>query len=565
MFKKFVKKLFLSLILWICIWLGIFISYAINSVSDPLATWTILTQSWFDDLRLRVVNIVSTGSWWNVGIWITPTQKFEVNGNIWTSNGNVWANNGNVWANNWTIWSNYGLNLWYPSWTPVFWWNAIISWKLWVWTNNPQAALDIAWGVRIGNDTNPCIWANAWTTRYNSVDKKIEYCDGTNWWSILKDICSADWENCIQIENLYNVLYNVDSYSVVTNINLNTDIINQDRIYADWIAYRVNAPSDWANSVSRYSGWDSLTNWIWVWDELLLINMQWAASDYTDVWNYELVKVSSVTTTQVTFESNITKSYNWITPANQKVVIQRVPTFSNLKFEVSWTITASPWNGLVKLTVWNGAYPTWIVAFRTTWDLVVVAWWKIDASWLWYRMWAVWSSSCYTWGFWQQWESINWLWGGAQWSNITGWWGWSCSINWGWSSAWWGWWWWYWSAWANWPAGDSAWGWYWWQTVGDVKLTKLYLWWGNWASWAGWWSSRWGWIILLLGDSNIKNYWQITSNWVGWAGWSIYIKSKNIILWNNTVTSWLGRIATYYVDTINWVSNPVNYYEQFIP
>lgn len=178
MFKKISKKILISLLLWICFWLGIFISYAVNNLSDPLISWETLTHTWFNDLRLRVVNIYSTSSWGNVGIWVTnPNQKLDVN---------------------WNVGINWWLNIGYGAALPPLGW-IIISGNVWIWTAIPQAKLDIAWGIRFGNDSNPCTWANAWTTRYNSISKTLELCDWSTWSSKISSgwtlPACANWES----------------------------------------------------------------------------------------------------------------------------------------------------------------------------------------------------------------------------------------------------------------------------------------------------------------------------------------------------------------------------------
>ncbi|MFA6316903.1 MAG: hypothetical protein WC943_05740 [Elusimicrobiota bacterium] len=47
-------------------------------------------------------------------------------------------------------------------------------------TTNPQARLDVAGAVRMGSEAF-CGAANAGAQRYNSVAKKMEFCDGSAW------------------------------------------------------------------------------------------------------------------------------------------------------------------------------------------------------------------------------------------------------------------------------------------------------------------------------------------------------------------------------------------------
>ncbi|WP_413612267.1 beta strand repeat-containing protein [Bdellovibrio sp. HCB-110] len=55
------------------------------------------------------------------------------------------------------------------------------SGKVGVGTTNPAAALDVNGGVRVGSDSSTCDNSKKGTTRYNSTDNIMEYCNGTLW------------------------------------------------------------------------------------------------------------------------------------------------------------------------------------------------------------------------------------------------------------------------------------------------------------------------------------------------------------------------------------------------
>ncbi|OGG11435.1 hypothetical protein A2Z00_05630, partial [Candidatus Gottesmanbacteria bacterium RBG_13_45_10] len=118
---------------------------------------------------------------------------------------------------------------------------------------------------------------------------------------------------------------------ISTSKNLNTDVIATGRsTYADGIAYRVNPPPVGEASITRYSGSDTISNGIAANDEVLLINMQGSSSDYTQAGTYEFLKVSSVTSSTITFTTAITKEYRGTSQANQLVIIQRVPNYTDV-------------------------------------------------------------------------------------------------------------------------------------------------------------------------------------------------------------------------------------------
>ncbi|MDP1722089.1 MAG: hypothetical protein Q8L37_02675 [Candidatus Gottesmanbacteria bacterium] len=154
--------------------------------------------------------------------------------------------------------------------------------------------------------------------------------------------------------------------TISTAKNINTQTINTDRSYADGIAYRVNAPADSATSVTRYSGSDTLTNGLVANDEVLLINIQGASGDSADGGNYEFMRIKNISISTVTFTTAITKSFNGTTASNQKVVIQRIPQYTNVTLSGSGSLTASAWQGLTTTPTGAAGYLTGIVAFRAT-------------------------------------------------------------------------------------------------------------------------------------------------------------------------------------------------------
>jgi len=88
-------------------------------------------------------------------------------------------------------------------------------------------------------------------------------------------------------------------------------------------------------------------------DEILLVNLQGTASNIGSVGNYEILKISSISGSTVSFTSNKNKSYGengdsniGMNVFNQRVMLQRVPNYNNLTVNSGATLTASAFNGI---------------------------------------------------------------------------------------------------------------------------------------------------------------------------------------------------------------------------
>ncbi len=115
------------------------------------------------------------------------------------------------------------------------------------------------------------------------------------------------------------------------------------RTYPDGIAYRVVAPVAGANTVTRFAASYSLNSGITAGDSVLVINMQGAGVDIASVGNYEVMTVQSVTADTITFTAALQKSYAGTTAANQKVMVQRIPNYTDVTLDNGDTMTTRNW------------------------------------------------------------------------------------------------------------------------------------------------------------------------------------------------------------------------------
>jgi hypothetical protein len=114
-------------------------------------------------------------------------------------------------------------------------------------------------------------------------------------------------------------------------------------------------------------------------DEVILINLQGTADHHQNVGNYEFLRVDSITDSTVTFTSDVTKVYGKesdnLDLTGQKIMLQRVPNYTDITVNAGGKMTVSAWDGS------TGG----VLAFRVSGPLDVQEGGSIDASGLGYR------------------------------------------------------------------------------------------------------------------------------------------------------------------------------------
>ena len=77
-------------------------------------------------------------------------------------------------------------------------------------------------------------------------------------------------------------------------------------------------------------------------DEVLIINLQGTSGDNANVGKYETKTITAITTNTLTLNSNLTNAYDGTT---QKIMVQRIPNYTNVTVNAGITLTASAWDG----------------------------------------------------------------------------------------------------------------------------------------------------------------------------------------------------------------------------
>jgi hypothetical protein len=150
------------------------------------------------------------------------------------------------------------------------------------------------------------------------------------------------WRNDDGGEGGFDTGTGVDgSVTINSSQNLNSDVLGSNRsTNPDGILTTVSAdPTGTAISVASTTGFATG-------DEILLINMQGASGDTADVGNYEFLIVDSVPDgTTLNLATSVQKSYDGTNFANQKVVVQRVPQWTDVTIQSGGTLTVNDWAG----------------------------------------------------------------------------------------------------------------------------------------------------------------------------------------------------------------------------
>jgi hypothetical protein len=77
-------------------------------------------------------------------------------------------------------------------------------------------------------------------------------------------------------------------------------------------------------------------------DEVLIINLQGSATEYANAGKYETKRVESINGVTLNFSSPFMYSFDGTT---QKIMVQRVPQYTNVTVPAGTTLTADGWNG----------------------------------------------------------------------------------------------------------------------------------------------------------------------------------------------------------------------------
>ncbi len=140
------------------------------------------------------------------------------------------------------------------------------------------------------------------------------------------------------------------SITIDANKNINTDAISTGRTCADAVSFSVTGLTANTATLSTTPAAGCLA----VGDEMLLINLQGTSTNNANVGNYETLTIQSISSNVITFTTNKTKYYGnnttddtniGIATTNQRVMLQRVPNYTDVTINSGITLTADAWDG----------------------------------------------------------------------------------------------------------------------------------------------------------------------------------------------------------------------------
>jgi hypothetical protein len=201
------------------------------------------------------------------------------------------------------------------------------------------SSIDISYHDKDNNDLSD--WINSW----DDSDKSIK---GT---LTLQSASKANKYAMFKLTETLDTTFGSgkDGDVVISGtVNLNTTAVAAGRTYADMVAYNVSAVGLNSCQITE------TPNGIEAGDAILLVNLQGSGNTQTDnVGNHEIFIVDAVVGTTVTFKSSKTKNYGdnggdtnlGTATTNQRVMLMRVPQYSNITVNLGAEITCTAWNG----------------------------------------------------------------------------------------------------------------------------------------------------------------------------------------------------------------------------
>jgi len=126
--------------------------------------------------------------------------------------------------------------------------------------------------------------------------------------------------------------------TVSTTKTIDSDTIASGRSYADAVNFNISTSIS-ASATTIDLG--ATPNGLAVGDEILIINLRGTSGDYSNVGQYETKYITAINSNTITLNSALTNSYDGTT---QKIMVQRIPQYTNVTIQNGGTLTVSAYN-----------------------------------------------------------------------------------------------------------------------------------------------------------------------------------------------------------------------------
>ncbi len=126
--------------------------------------------------------------------------------------------------------------------------------------------------------------------------------------------------------------------TVSSTKTIDTDTVATGRTYADAVNFNISS-SLAAGAMTINVG--ATPNGLVVGDEILIINLRGTSSDYSNVGKYETRYITSIATNTLTLDNALANTYDGTT---QKIMVQRVPQYTNATVSSGGTLTVAAYN-----------------------------------------------------------------------------------------------------------------------------------------------------------------------------------------------------------------------------
>ena len=368
--------------------------------------WRSNQINWRNWIAFWYSNFINSQAYWNVTVWYENQAYWYNNTLLWHWLISSWAS----WAPQQTLLWKFNKKIWWDV-VVIWWWtsdsdrrNAItITWKrIWIWTDNPNRALETSWITR--SSSFEIVWVLPAESRHNTFDEDFWWIAVWSknyvewyWVAIWNKNYLYDWPNKVEwlviwernimtwnksfIQWFSNKLsVEVSQWTVIGTSN----IWSWNDLFIAWAQNEINW--NWIISIWQYLTWtydteiilweynvdvDNASLIVWAWDSWTRKNAM-VVEDWWQIWIW-----TDTPDTQLQVNWNIRPEVDWQNLGKDSSSLRWDANLRNVNFvSMYWTT-----NGRFKLptSTSDPIFPTdWMMYYNTSTDKL-----RLRANWAW--------------------------------------------------------------------------------------------------------------------------------------------------------------------------------------